>query len=79
MKKLKIGLLVVLLSTALLAACQKQDQAPQAEQATTSEAVASNQEQISAEQQAAIDALDKPLQDENNSDVPEEVANAAVE
>lgn len=62
--------------TVLLTACQKQDQAPQAHQG---EPTADQQAQISPEQQALIDAIDKPVQDEKNTDVPEDVANAPVE
>ena len=34
---------------------------------------------ISPEQQAAIDAIDKPVLDEKNTDVPAEIANAPAD
>lgn len=61
------------------AACSKQEKAPAADQAATSEVVVEESSNVTPEQQAAIDALDKPLQDENNTDIPESVANAPAD
>lgn len=72
--KFKLTLAALVLGPLLLAGCAKKD-APAdsaAEQVTTTEAVA-----VSPEQQAAIDAIDQPVMDENNTDVAPEVANAA--
>lgn len=62
----------VLAMTLGLAACSKQEQPAQNETSQTEV-----QEKITPEQRAQIDALDKPIQDEKNTDVPESVANAS--
>lgn len=62
----------VLAMTLGLAACSKQEQPAQTETSQTEV-----QEKITPEQQAQIDALDKPIQDEKNTDIPESVANAS--
>ncbi len=76
--KLQLGVIALLAATLAMTACSKQESAPAADQTSTSE-VAVEASDISAEQQAAIDAIDQPLQDENNTDVPEEVANAPAD
>ncbi|EPR87772.1 hypothetical protein L313_0289 [Acinetobacter haemolyticus CIP 64.3 = MTCC 9819] len=48
----------------MLTACAKKEEAKNAEQAAEVESV-----QTSPEQQAAIDAIDKPILDEKNTDV----------
>ncbi|WP_081408515.1 hypothetical protein [Acinetobacter sp. NCu2D-2] len=68
-------LMATVLSTVLVVACAKQDEA----QNTESEASSAVVEEISPEQQAAIDAIDKPILDEKNTDVPNEVANAPAD
>ncbi|WP_180000444.1 hypothetical protein [Acinetobacter sp. YH12239] len=76
--KLQLSVIALLAASLAMTACSKQESAPAADQASTSE-VAVEASDISAEQQAAIDAIDQPLQDENNTDVPEEVANAPAD
>lgn len=76
--KLQLGVITLLAATLAMTACSKQESAPAADHTSTSE-VAVEASDISAEQQAAIDAIDQPLQDENNTDVPEEVANAPAD
>ncbi|WP_312159214.1 hypothetical protein [Acinetobacter sp.] len=68
--KLTLAALVILPLT--LAACAKKDEAPKTETAASAAA----DQQTTAEQQKAIDALDKPVLDEKNTDVPAEIANA---
>jgi PBP1b-binding outer membrane lipoprotein LpoB len=69
--KLKITLAALILGPLLFTGCAKQEAPANAEQATTESAT------VSPEQQAAIDTIDAPVMDENNTDVPTEVANAA--
>lgn len=52
----------------MLTACAKKEEATQAGQDASSTAVA---DKVTPEQQAAIDALDKPVLDEKNTDVVE--------
>jgi len=59
-----------------LTACAKQENAPAAE-AEASAAVAD--ETVTPEQQAAIDAIDQPVLDEKNTDIPAEIANAPAD
>ncbi|WP_168398687.1 hypothetical protein [Acinetobacter indicus] len=73
----KLTLAALLAASLAFTACAKKDDNATATTADASAAVAS--EQISAEQQAAIDAIDQPVLDENNTDVPEEVANATAD
>ncbi len=73
----KLTLAALLAASLAFTACAKKDDNATATTADASAAVAS--EQISAEQQAAIDAIDQPVLDENNTDVPEEVANAPAD
>lgn len=68
--KLTLAALVILPLT--LTACAKKDEAPKTETAASAAA----DQQTTVEQQKAIDALDKPVLDEKNTDVPAEIANA---
>ena len=79
--KFKLALATLLIAPLALTACSKQEKAPAAEQGTASAAVATDtaSETVTAEQQAAIDALDQPVLDENNTDVPAEKANAPAD
>ncbi|NNP72211.1 hypothetical protein A7P53_06985 [Acinetobacter defluvii] len=79
--KLNLALAVLLIAPLTLVACSKQEKAPAAEQGTASAAVATDtaSETVTAEQQAAIDALDQPVLDEKNTDVPAEKANAPAD
>ena len=73
----KFMMVAILISPVLLTACAKPD-APASHEASSSEA-ATEVTTISAEQQAAIDALDQPVQDEKNTDVPASVAQAPAD
>lgn len=75
MKK-QLTLAALIAASLLLTACAKQDNAPASE--TDASAVVAD-EAVSAEQQAAIDAIDQPILDENNTDVPAEIANAPAD
>ena len=75
----KIITMTLLVLPLTLAACSKQDQAPASHESSASEVQAQQDVKITPEQQAAIDALDKPLQDEKNTDVPASVANAPAD
>ena len=79
--KLNLALAVLLIAPLTLVACSKQEKAPAAEQGTASAAVATEttSEKVTAEQQAAIDAIDQPVLDEKNTDVPAEKANAPAD
>ena len=70
MKQLSIGILLI--ASVALTACAKKDNTTEN---TTEASVPVVEEQISPEQQAAINAIDKPILDEKNTDVPAEVAN----
>ena len=61
--KLKLALILSLLAPLALTACAKQEQAGQGDQQ------AAATQEMSPEQQAAIDAIDKPVMDENNTDI----------
>lgn len=74
----KLILIACLVLPFALTACSKQEKAPAAEQTSTSEAT-QELSNVSPEQQAAIDAIDQPLQDENNTDIPQSVANAPAD
>ena len=76
--KFKFALIVLILAPLALTACSKQDKAPASEQ-TSASGVAAESEKLSPEQQAAIDAIDKPVLDEKNTDVPAEKANAPAD
>lgn len=79
--KLNLALAVLLIAPLTLVACSKQEKAPAAEQGSSSAAVApeATSEKGTPEQQAAIDALDQPVLDEKNTDVPAEKANAPAD
>ena len=72
--KLKITLAALILGPLLLTGCGKKE-APA--ETTTAEVATTEAASITPEQQAAIDAIDQPIMDENNTDVAAEVANAA--
>ncbi|MHC5958446.1 hypothetical protein ACYT65_05425 [Acinetobacter baumannii] len=65
---LKLTFAALLIVPMMLTACAKKEEATQAGQDAASTAVA---EKVTPEQQAAIDALDKPVLDEKNTDVVE--------
>ncbi len=75
MKK-QLTIAVLLAASLALTACAKQESAPEAE-AESSAAVAD--QTVTPEQQAAIDAIDQPILDEKNTDIPAEVANAPAD
>lgn len=79
--KLNLAFAVLLIAPLTLVACSKQEKAPASEQGTASAAVATEttSEEVTAEQQAAIDAIDQPVLDEKNTDVPAEKANAPAD
>lgn len=62
---LKLTLIALMVApTVMLTACAKKEEAKNTEQAAEVKSV-----QTSPEQQAAIDAIDKPILDEKNTDV----------
>lgn len=65
---LKLTFAALLIVPMILTACAKKEEATQAGQDAASIAVA---DKVTPEQQAAIDALDKPVLDEKNTDVVE--------
>jgi hypothetical protein len=69
----KLTLAAFLIVPLALTACAKKDEAPKTE---TEASAPVADETVSAEQQAAIDAIDQPILDENNTDVAAEIANA---
>ncbi|MBP6190460.1 MAG: hypothetical protein KA331_00185 [Acinetobacter sp.] len=71
--KFKLTLAALMIAPIMFTACAKKDEAKNAEQ---SEQTAPAVIETTPEQQAAIDAIDKPNLDENNTDV---VMNAASE
>ena len=73
--KLKFAWAALVIVPLTLTACAKKNDAPASHEGQAAPA----QEQITPEQQAAIDALDKPVMDEKNTDIPESVANAPAE
>jgi len=75
MKK-QLTIAVLLAASLALTACAKQESAPEAE-AESSAAVAD--QAVTPEQQAAIDAIDQPILDEKNTDIPAEIANAPAD
>ncbi len=77
--KLKVLLLAAVLAPLALTACSKQDKAAATDAQSASDVATSTADQTTAEQQAAIDALDQPILDENNTDVPAEKANAPAD
>ena len=73
---LKLALAALIIAPLALTACSKKEEASKAE--TEASAPAAD-EQTTPEQQAKIDALDKPVLDEKNQDVPADVANAPAD
>lgn len=72
----QFSLIALLLGgSVFLTACGQQEKSSE----NTSDASAVQVEQVSSEQQAAIDSVDKPILDEKNTDVPAEVANAPAD
>ncbi|MDB0302609.1 hypothetical protein [Acinetobacter baumannii] len=65
---LKLTFAALLIVPMMLTACAKKEEATQAGQDAASTAVV---DKVTPEQQAAIDALDKPVLDEKNTDVVE--------
>lgn len=76
---LKISIAAIILIPFALSACQKQDSTSTSEQGSASEIVVDESSQVTPEQQAAIDAIDQPVQDKNNTDIPAEIANAPAD
>ncbi|HAV5545489.1 TPA: hypothetical protein JI101_20145 [Acinetobacter baumannii] len=70
---LKLTFAALLIVPMMLTACAKKEEAIQAGQDAASTAVA---DKVTPEQQAAIDALDKPVLDEKNTDVVEDSASS---
>ena len=75
----KLSIAALILIPLALTACSKQESAPAAEQSSASEIVVDESSQVTAEQQAAIDAIDQPEQDKNNTDIPAGIANAPAD
>ncbi|WP_336166280.1 hypothetical protein [Acinetobacter sp. 161(2023)] len=67
---LKLTFAALLIVPMMLTACAKKDEAPQAGQESAAASTAIS-EKVTPEQQAAIDAIDKPVLDEKNTDVVE--------
>ena len=68
--KFKLTLAALIIAPIMLTACAKKEEAKHAEPQEQTTSVT----QTSPEQQAAIDAIDKPNLDENNTDVTEQGA-----
>ncbi|MEJ5137019.1 MULTISPECIES: hypothetical protein [Acinetobacter] len=77
--KFKFTLAALLIAPLAFTACSKQEKASASEQTSSSEAASAESANTSAEQQAVIDALDQPVLDEKNTDVPAEKANAPAD
>lgn len=79
--KFNLALVALLVAPLALTACSKQEKAPAAEQGSTSAVVETEtaSETVTPEQQAAIDALDQPVLDEKNTDVPADKANVPAD
>ncbi|MGZ7881363.1 hypothetical protein [Acinetobacter soli] len=73
--KLNILLAALIIAPLTLTACSKKNDAPAAQQGQSAPA----DEKVTPEQQAAIDALDKPVMDEKNTDIPESVSNTPAD
>lgn len=73
---LKLVLAALIIAPLALTACSKKEEASKAE---TEASAPVADVQTPPEQQAAIDALDKPVLDEKNTDVPAEIANAPAD
>ncbi|OEY95407.1 hypothetical protein BJD20_15070 [Acinetobacter proteolyticus] len=74
--KFKLTLAALIIAPIMLTACAKKEEAKNTEQQDQAAAAVSTQ--TSPEQQAAIDAIDKPNLDENNTDVAEQGAASEV-
>ncbi|CAM4256357.1 MULTISPECIES: hypothetical protein [Acinetobacter] len=74
--KFKLTLAALIIAPIMLTACAKKEEAKNAEQQDQAASAVSTQ--TSPEQQAAIDAIDKPNLDENNTDVAEHGAASEV-
>ena len=72
--KFKLTLAALIIAPIMLTACAKKEEAKNAEPQEQTTSVT----QTSPEHQAAIDAIDKPNLDENNTDVTEEGAASEV-
>ncbi|OTG65242.1 hypothetical protein [Acinetobacter silvestris] len=70
----KLIFAALIITPLALTACSKQEKAPASEQTTMSEPTV-----VTPEQQAAIDAIDKPVLDEKNIDISAEKANVATD
>jgi len=77
--KFKFALVALMIAPLALTACSKQEKAPASEQTSASEATSTASENVTPEQQAAIDAIDKPVLDEKNTDVPAELSNTPAD
>ncbi|KHN67623.1 hypothetical protein AV645_04605 [Acinetobacter calcoaceticus] len=73
---LKLTFAALLIVPMMLTACAKKDEASQAGQESAASTAVS--EKVTPEQQAAIDAIDKPVLDEKNTDVVEGSASSEV-
>ena len=77
--KFKLTLAALIIAPIMLSACAKKDESKNAEQQDqAASAVSTQSTQTTPEQQAAIDAIDKPNLDEHNSDVAEHGAASEV-
>ena len=72
--KFKLTLAALIIAPIMLTACAKKEEAKNAEPQEQTTSIT----QTSPEQQAAIDAIDKPNLDENNTDVTEQGAASEV-
>ncbi|ENW80832.1 hypothetical protein F909_02120 [Acinetobacter sp. ANC 3929] len=70
--KFKLTLAALIIAPIMLTACAKKEEAKNTEQQDQAASAVSTQ--TSPEQQAAIDAIDKPNLDEHNTDVAEHAA-----
>lgn len=71
--KFKLTLAALMIAPIMFTACAKKDEAKNAEQAAPAAI------ETTPEQQAAIDAIDKPNLDENNTDVVMDAASEVEE
>ena len=74
MKK-QLALIALLATSFTFTACSKQEKAPASEVESSEVATSTENDKVTPEQQAAIDAIDQPVLDEKNKDVPAEIAN----
>ncbi len=72
----QLGMIALVAATLALTACAKKESADVNETEASAPVAETT---MTAEQQAAIDAIDEPILDENNTDVPAEVANAPAD